>query len=50
MVLYFGSKTEYGIGNFDFLGKVLPNHDLSKQFISFLISDQYPLWAALKVD
>ncbi|MBK6994035.1 MAG: hypothetical protein IPH31_03590 [Lewinellaceae bacterium] len=36
-------------GNFDFLGKVLTNRDLSKQIISFMISDHNPLWAEFKV-
>ncbi len=36
-------------GNFDFLGKVLTNRGLSKQTISFMISDHYPLWAEFEV-
>lgn len=32
-------------GNFDFVGKVLKDRDLSKQQLSFMISDHYPLWA-----
>lgn len=32
-------------GNFDFVGKVLKNRNLTKQSLSFHISDHYPLWA-----
>lgn len=36
-------------GNFDFLDKVLTNRGLSKNTISFMISDHYPLWAEFEV-
>lgn len=32
-------------GNFDFVGKVLTGRNLSKQQLSFMMSDHYPLWA-----
>lgn len=36
-------------GNYDFLGKVLTDRDLTKNSISFMISDHYPLWAEFKI-
>lgn len=32
-------------GNFDFVGKVLKTRSLTKQQLSYLMSDHYPLWA-----
>ncbi len=32
-------------GNFDFVGKVLVDRHLTKQQLSFMMSDHYPLWA-----
>lgn len=32
-------------GNFDFVGKVLTGRNLTKQQLSFMLSDHYPLWA-----
>lgn len=37
-------------GNYDFIDKVLTGRGLSKQSISFMISDHYPLWAEFKVE
>lgn len=36
-------------GNYDFVGKVLKNRDLSKLSLSWIISDHYPLWAEFKL-
>lgn len=36
-------------GNYDFVGKVLTNRDISKLSLSYLISDHYPLWAEFKL-
>ena len=36
-------------GNYDFVGKVLANRNLSKRSLSYLISDHYPLWAEFKL-
>lgn len=36
-------------GNYDFLEKVLMNRNLTKQALSFMISDHYPLWAEFKL-
>jgi len=36
-------------GRYDFLDKVLTNRGLTKQSLSFMISDHYPLWAEFKV-
>jgi len=36
-------------GSFDFIGKVLNGRGLSKNNISFMISDHYPLWAEFLV-
>ncbi|MBU2951247.1 endonuclease/exonuclease/phosphatase family protein [Tamlana agarivorans] len=36
-------------GNFDFIKTALVNRDLSKQSLSFFISDHYPLWAEFKL-
>lgn len=36
-------------GNYNFLDKVLLQRNLSKQAISFMISDHYPLWAEFKL-
>jgi endonuclease/exonuclease/phosphatase family metal-dependent hydrolase len=32
-------------GNYDFVGQVMKNRDITKQQLSWLISDHYPLWA-----
>jgi len=37
-------------GNYDFVGKVLKNKNLTKQQLSFHISDHYPLWAEFSVN
>lgn len=31
-------------GNYDFVGKALSNRNLTKQSLSFMMSDHYPLW------
>lgn len=36
-------------GNYDFLDTVLLNRNLTKQALSFMISDHYPLWAEFKL-
>ncbi len=36
-------------GNYDFVGKALSNRNLTKNQLSFLISDHYPLWAEFKL-
>ena len=36
-------------GNYDFVGKVLQNRPLTKQQLSFHISDHYPLWAEFEL-
>ena len=36
-------------GNYDFMGKVLKNINITKRRFSFLISDHYPLWAEFKL-
>lgn len=36
-------------GNYDFVPYALANRDLTKQSLSWLISDHYPLWAEFKV-
>jgi hypothetical protein len=36
-------------GNFDFVGKVLTNRNLTKTQLSHRISDHYPLWAEFSV-
>lgn len=36
-------------GNYNFFDKVLLNRNLTKQAISFMISDHYPLWAEFKL-
>ncbi len=36
-------------GNYDFVGKALSNRNISKQKLSFLISDHYPLWAEFEL-
>ncbi|MBO3097582.1 endonuclease/exonuclease/phosphatase family protein [Gelidibacter pelagius] len=36
-------------GNYDFVPYALANRDLTKQNLSWLISDHYPLWAEFKV-
>jgi endonuclease/exonuclease/phosphatase family metal-dependent hydrolase len=36
-------------GNYNFLSKALINRNLSKQAISFMLSDHYPLWAEFKL-
>jgi hypothetical protein len=37
-------------GNYDFVGKVLTDRNLTKQQLSFHISDHYPLWAEFALD
>lgn len=32
-------------GNYDFVGKVFQNREVTKQQLSFMMSDHYPLWA-----
>jgi exonuclease III len=36
-------------GNYDFVGKALVNRKLTKQALSFMMSDHYPLWVEFKV-
>lgn len=36
-------------GNYDFLNTTLINRNLTKQAISFMMSDHYPLWAEFKL-
>lgn len=36
-------------GNYDFLNTVLINRNLTKQAMSFMMSDHYPLWAEFKL-
>ena len=36
-------------GNYDFMDKVLLNRDLTKQALSFMISDHFPLWTEFKL-
>ncbi|UII78590.1 endonuclease/exonuclease/phosphatase family protein [Flagellimonas sp. CMM7] len=36
-------------GNFNFMGKVLTNRDLTKVRMSFMISDHFPLWAEFRL-
>lgn len=36
-------------GHYDFVGKAMANRGLSKQSLSFLMSDHYPLWAEFKL-
>ena len=36
-------------GNYDFLNTTLMNRNLTKQAISFMMSDHYPLWAEFKL-
>ena len=38
-----------GAGNYDFVETALNNRGLSKQKISFMISDHYPLWANFRI-
>ena len=38
-----------GGGHYDFVGRAMANRTLSKQQLSFLISDHYPLWAEFKL-
>lgn len=37
-------------GNYDFVGKVLTSRNLTKQQLSWHISDHYPLWAEFALD
>lgn len=36
-------------GNYNFVGKALANRNLTKQSLSFMISDHYPLWAEFEL-
>jgi endonuclease/exonuclease/phosphatase family metal-dependent hydrolase len=36
-------------GNYDFVPTALANRDITKQSLSYLISDHYPLWAEFKL-
>ncbi|PVW13940.1 endonuclease/exonuclease/phosphatase family protein [Marixanthomonas spongiae] len=36
-------------GHFDFLSTALTNRDLTKQRLSFMLSDHYPLWAEFRL-
>jgi exonuclease III len=36
-------------GNYDFLGKALSNRNITKQSLSFMLSDHYPLWAEFEL-
>lgn len=36
-------------GNYDFLGSALSNRNLTKQSLSFMLSDHYPLWAEFEL-
>lgn len=38
-----------GGGHYDFVGKALANRNLTKQRLSFMISDHYPLWAEFQL-
>lgn len=38
-----------GAGNYDFVQTALRNRELTKQKVSFMISDHYPLWANFRV-
>jgi endonuclease/exonuclease/phosphatase family metal-dependent hydrolase len=38
-----------GAGNYDFVQTALNNRGLSKQKLSFMISDHYPLWANFRI-
>lgn len=38
-----------GAGNYDFVQTALNNRGLTKQKLSFMISDHYPLWANFKI-
>lgn len=38
-----------GAGNFDFVQTALKNRGLTKQKISFMMSDRYPLWANFRI-
>lgn len=38
-----------GAGNYDFVPTALNNRGLSKQKLSFMISDHYPLWANFRI-
>ncbi|RMF28595.1 MAG: endonuclease, partial [Bacteroidetes bacterium] len=37
-------------GNYDFVGKVLTDRNLSKLQLSWCISDHYPLWAEFSIE
>ncbi len=37
-------------GNYDFVGKVLQDRDITKHQLSFHMSDHYPLWAEFTLD
>lgn len=36
-------------GNYDFVGKALSNRNLTKQALSFMMSDHYPLWTEFEL-
>jgi exonuclease III len=36
-------------GNYDFVNKALANRKLTKQALSFMMSDHYPLWVEFKI-
>ena len=36
-------------GNYNFMGKLLKNRNITKRRFSFLISDHFPLWAEFKI-
>jgi len=36
-------------GNYDFIGKALSNRNLTKQSLSFMMSDHYPLWTEFEL-
>lgn len=38
-----------GAGNYDFVQTALRNRELTKQKVSFMISDHYPLWANFRI-
>ena len=38
-----------GAGNYDFVKTAMVNRGLTKQKLSFMISDHYPLWANFKL-
>lgn len=38
-----------GAGNYDFVNTAMVNRGLTKQKLSYMISDHYPLWANFRL-